>query len=101
MFGSSIHFAAGTRVHVSSPMEVPEWSSWDDDRGRVSTPVKKRLQGAFFKGDRKVGAEVVYIPHEGERDRLRRLGRIKVRARDASGTAVIFTAESKALARSR
>ena len=100
-FESNLHLAAGTRVCVSTPMDVPEWSSWDEDRGRVSTPVKKRLQGAFFKGDRKVSAEVVYIPHETERERLRRLGRLKVRARDASGTAVIFVAEAQALVKSR
>mgnify|MGYP005865835661 CR=1 FL=1 len=101
MFGSSIHFAAGTRVQVSSPMEVPEWSSWDDDHGRVSTPVKKRLQGAFFKGDRKVSAEVIYISRESEREKLRRQGRIKVRARDLSGTSVTFTADARELVRSR
>jgi hypothetical protein len=100
-FGMNIHFAAGTRVKVSVPMEVPEWSSWEDDRGRVSTPVKKRLQGAFFKGDRKVNAEVLYISQEGERDHLRRQGRVKIRARDATGTAVVFVAEAKSLVRSR
>jgi hypothetical protein len=100
-FESNIHLAAGTRVQVAIPMETPDWSAWDDDRGRVSTPVKKRLQGAFFKGDRKVSAEVVYIPGETERERLRRLGRVKVRARDASGTAVVFVAEARALTKSR
>jgi hypothetical protein len=100
-FGISIHFAAGTRVTVSAPMEVPEWSRWDDDRGRVSTPVKKRLQSAFFKGDRKVNAEVLYISREGEREHLRRQGRIKIRARDASGSAVVFVAEAGALVRSK
>lgn len=100
-FGLSIHLAAGTRVTVASPMEVPEWSRWDDDRGRVSTPVKKRLQSAFFKGDRKVSAEVLYISRESEREHLRRKGRVKVRARDASGTAVVFVADSKSLVKSR
>ena len=100
-FGISIHFAAGTRVKVSAPMEIPEWSRWEDDRGRVSTPVKKRLQSAFFKGDRKVNAEVLYISKEGEREHLRRQGRIKIRARDASGSAVVFVAEAGALVRSK
>ena len=100
-FGISIHFAAGTRVKVVAPMEIPEWSRWEDDRGRVSTPVKKRLQSAFFQGDRKVSAEVVYISHEGEREHLRRQGRVKIRARDASGSAVVFAAEAGALIRSK
>ncbi len=100
-FGMGIHFAAGTRVKVSAPMEVPEWSKWDEDHGRVSTPVKKRLQSAFFKGDQKVSAEVLYISKEGEREKLRRQGRIKIRARDASGTAVVFTAEATCLTRAR
>jgi len=100
-FGISIHFAAGTRVKVVAPMEIPEWSRWEDDRGRVSTPVKKRLQSAFFKGDRKVNAEVLYISKEGEREHLRRQGRIKIRARDASGSAVVFVAEAGALVRSK
>jgi len=98
-FGLSIHFAAGTRVKVAAPMDVPEWSRWEDDRGRVSTPVKKRLQSAFFKGDRKVSAEVVYITQEGEREHLRRQGRVKIRARDTSGSAVVFVAEAGALVR--
>jgi hypothetical protein len=100
-FGLSIHFAAGTRVKVAAPMDVPEWSRWEDDRGRVSTPVKKRLQGAFFKGDRKVSAEVVYITQECEREHLRRQGRVKIRARDASGSAVVFVAEAGALVRNQ
>ena len=33
----------------------------DDDGQRTSTPVKKRLQKLFFRGDKRVHAEVVYI----------------------------------------
>jgi len=96
-FGLAKHLAAGTKVRVHSPMSVPAWSIWDDDKGRTSTPVKKRLQASFFKGDRKVVAEVMYISRESEREKLRRKGHVKVRVRDASGTCVVFTAENEAL----
>lgn len=94
-------FAAGTRVKIAEAMEVPDWSKWDDDKGRLSTPVKKRLQQMFFKGDRKVTGEVVYISRETEREKLRRKGWVKVRVRDASGSAVNITAEATKLTRSR
>lgn len=97
MSNGTTYLAAGTKVRVAQPMEVPEWSDWDDDKGRTSTPVKKRLQTMFFKGDKKVGAEIVYIAKETDRDKLRKLGRVKVRLRDASGASVIITAESEKL----
>jgi len=93
------NLAAGTKVRVIEPMDVPEWSEWDDDKGRCSTPVKKRLQTMFFKGEKKVGAEIIYIAKETERDKLRRLGRIKVRLRDPSGASVVITADSGNLTR--
>ena len=99
--GSGIHLAAGTRVQVSQCMEVPESSIWDDDRGRSSTMVMKRLQSLFFKQDRKVTGEVIYISRESEREKLRRKGQVKVRIRDASGSAVIITAEASVLTRAR
>ena len=99
-FAQTNHFGSGTKVRMSKPMSVPQWSIWDDDKGRVSTPVKKRLQTMFFKGDKKVSAEVMYIPKETEREKLRRLGRVKVRIRDLSGASVIITAENAQLAKS-
>ncbi|NLX23339.1 MAG: hypothetical protein GXY55_16940 [Phycisphaerae bacterium] len=95
--GNGRDLSAGTKVRVEPPIPVPEWSEWDDDKGRASTPVKKRLQQMFFKGDRKVNAEIVYIAKETERDKLRRLGRVKVRLRDPSGACVVITAEAATL----
>lgn len=97
--GANKDLAAGTKVKVADAMEVPEWSEWDDDKGRVSTPVKRRLQTLFFKGDKKVHGEVMYIGKEVLREKLRRLGRVKVRVRDNSGSAVVITAEVAKLAR--
>jgi len=99
-FAQSNSFGSGTKVRISSSMSVPQWSTWDDDKGRVSTPVKKRLQGLFFKGDKKVSAEVMYISKETEREKLRRLGRVKIRIRDLSGATVTVTAESAQLVKS-
>jgi len=98
-FGGNGTLVAGTKVQVRDPMEVPEWSTWDDDKGRISTPVKKRLQSLFFKRDRKIRGEVIYISRESEREKLRRKGHVKVRIRDASGAALIITAEASALAK--
>ncbi|MCK6457996.1 MAG: hypothetical protein L6Q92_15885 [Phycisphaerae bacterium] len=88
------YLAAGTRVRVVTPTPIPEWSEWDDDGGRISGPVKKRLQQMFFNGDRRVQAEVVHIPSETERDGLRRKGRCKVRVKEASGSTITFTADA-------
>lgn len=89
--------SAGTRVKIASAMSVPEWSSWDNDGGRTSTPVKKRLQQMFFKGDKRIQAEVVYVPSESERDKLRASGRVKVQLRDAAGSMITITAPADAL----
>lgn len=99
-FAQANSFGSGTKVRMAQPMSVPQWSTWDDDKGRVSTPVKKRLQTMFFKGDKKVTAEVMYIAKETERDKLRRLGRVKIRIRDLSGASVVITAENNTLAKS-
>ena len=99
-FAQINHFGAGTKVRLAQPMAVPQWSTWDDDKGRVSTPIKRRLQSLFFKGDKKVSGEVMYVSNETEREKLRRLGRVKVRIRDLSGASVIITAENSKLAKS-
>lgn len=91
------HIAAGSKVRISEPMDVPHWSEWDDDHGRTSVPTKRRLQVQFFRGDRKLHAEVMYIANEGERLKLQRQGRVKVRIRDASGSTVVITADSTKL----
>lgn len=100
-FGARKDFAAGTKVMMGEPGEIPEWSTWDDDKGRISGPVKKRLQSMFFRADRKISAEVVYIASEEERDRLRRKGRVKVRIRDQSGCAIVITADPSKLVKGR
>ena len=102
MMGASAKFvSAGTRVRIKAATAVPTWSTWDDDGQRTSTPVKKRLQTMFFKGEPKVVAEIVYIARETERDALRRLGRVKVRLREPSGSCVVITAESSKLTKAR
>ena len=93
-------FGSGTKVRMAKPMMVPQWSTWDDDKGRVSTPIKKRLQSMFFKGDKRVSAEVMYVANETEREKLRRLGRVKIRIRDLSGASVVITAENDKLTKS-
>lgn len=86
--------AAGTRVKISVPGDIPDWSSWDDDGQRVSNSVKKRLQQLFFRGDRRVCGTVVYIIKESERENLRRNGWVKVEVRDSAGSSVVITADS-------
>ena len=99
-FNQSKYMAAGSRVRVTEPMDVPEWSTWDDDKGRTSGSVKRRLQASFFRGDRKISAEVVYISKESEREKLRRKGQIKLRLREASGTMLSITADPSRLVKS-
>lgn len=94
MSGSMKYVAAGTRVSVANAGPVPNWSKWDDDGQRTSVPVKKRIQKAFFNGERKIQAEVTYIGNEGERDKLRLLGRCKVQLRDPAGSMIVITAET-------
>ncbi len=98
-FNMNKYMAAGTKVKVISPSDVPDWSEWDDDRGRTSAAVKKRLQSKFFRGDNKVTAEVMYISRESERERLRRKGQIKVKIRDQAGTSLAITADAKNLSK--
>lgn len=95
MMGSpTSSLSAGTKVSVAKPGSVPNWSEWDDDNQRTSTPVKKRLQEMFFKGDRKVQAEVLYVSSESERDALKRKGRVKVSLRDPAGSRIVITADA-------
>ncbi len=85
---------AGARVRVRKPGPVPEWSTWDDDGQRTSTPVKKRLQQLFFRGDKRVTAEVIYIGNESLRDRLKSKGQLKVELRDPAGASIVILAEA-------
>ncbi len=89
--------SAGTRVKVTKPISVPQASTWDNDGGRCSTPVKKRLQQLFFKGDKRISGEVVYIGSEDVRTRLRAKGLLKVMIRDAAGSMITITAPAESL----
>ncbi|HOA74500.1 MAG TPA: hypothetical protein PL151_17285 [Phycisphaerae bacterium] len=89
--------AVGTKVRINEPMDVPEYSAWDDDHGRTSAALKKRLQGMFFRGDRKLVAEIVYVAKESERERLRRKGLVKIRIKDQAGSMLTITADPKTL----
>lgn len=93
--------ASGTAVRVTHAMPVPAWSEWDDDRGRTSGPVKRRLQEMFFRGDPKVRAEIAWIVSESERESLMRKGRVKVKIREASGTTLVITALLDQLTKAR
>lgn len=93
---STVSLAAGTRVRVKSPGPVPEWSVWDPCQ-RTSNHVKRRIQDQFFKGDRRVQAEVVYIGNESLRDKLRKQERVKIELRDPAGVMVTILADAKNL----
>ena len=90
-------FPAGTKVKVIKSMEVPHSSTWDDDRGRISTPAKKTLLQRFFGGSQKIAAEIVYVSKESERNKLKNAGQIKIRLRESSGATLIITADPKLL----
>lgn len=96
-FDTNKYLAAGTKVKVTEPMEVPEWSKWDDDKGRTSSSVKRRLQAMFFQGNSKIQAEVMHISKESERERLRRKGQVKVRIKDPSGCMLNITVDPSRL----
>jgi uncharacterized NAD(P)/FAD-binding protein YdhS len=89
--------AAGTRVEIAEPGPVPHWSTWDDDKQRTSTPVKKRLQQMFFKGDRRIRAEIVYISSESERERMKTRGLVKLQIKDPAGSLIVITAGASQL----
>lgn len=92
MAASAKFVSAGTRVKVKDACSVPQWSTWDDDGQRTSTPVKRRLQKLFFAGDRRIQGRVLYVANESERDRMRSLGRVKVEIRDSAGSSIVITA---------
>jgi len=92
--GAVKQLAAGVKIRVITPGEPPPWSEWEDDHGRTAPPVKKRMQQMFFRGDRKIAAEIVFIGSESERDELRRKGRVKVRLKEAAGTVLVITADA-------
>lgn len=98
MMGSPMRsLSAGSKVTVTTPGPVPTWSEWDDDNQRTSTPVKRRLQEMFFKRDKKILAEVVYIASESERESLKRKNRVKVSLRDPAGSRITITADPENL----
>lgn len=85
---------SGTRVRVVNAGPVPQWSTWDDDKQRTSTPNKRRLQQMFFRGDKKISASVVFISSEHERETLKKSGRVKVELRDPAGSMIVITADA-------
>ena len=89
---SSRQLASGTVVKVKRAGPAPPWSEWDDDRGRTSGPVKKRIQEMFFRRDPKIRAEIAWVVSESERESLMRKGRVKVKLRESSGTMLVVTA---------
>ena len=86
--------SAGTTVRVAQPGVVPAWSTWDDDRQRSSPSVKKRLQTLFFRGDRRISSQIVYIGSETVRERLKKKNQVKVELRDAAGSHIVITADA-------
>jgi len=100
-FDMSKHLVVGAKVKVANPMDVPEDSVWDDDKGRTSPMLKKRLQAKFFQGVTSVFGEIVYIANSTEREMLRRKGLVKLRIRDQSGVMLRITANPKWLLAAR
>ena len=93
MKSASKYMTAGTRVKVATPGPVPVTSVWDDDRQRSSPNVKRRLQALFFKGDRRITSQVVYVGSESMRERLKKKNQMKVELRDAAGSRIVITAD--------
>jgi len=87
----------GAKVHVAQPMDAPDGIEWDDDHGRTSGLLKKRLISSFFKQDKRIVGEVVYIAKESEREKLRRKGLVKIRLRHQSGSMLTITCEPRYL----
>ncbi len=94
MKSSAKFLSAGSRVKVAQPGVVPAWSTWDDDRQRSSPSVKKRLQTLFFKGDRRISSQIVYIGSESMRQKLKKKNQVKVELRDAAGSQIVITADA-------
>jgi hypothetical protein len=87
----------GAKVMVNQAMDAPEGVKWDDDAGRTSGLLKKRLISSFFKQDKRITAEVVYIGKESEREALRRKGLIKIRLRHISGSMLTICTDPRYL----
>lgn len=87
----------GSKVRVAQPMDAPDSIEWDDDGGRTSGLLKKRLIASFFKQDKRITAEVVYIAKESEREKLRRKGLVKLRLRHQSGSMLNIKVEPRFL----
>ena len=92
--------SVGSKVKLIAPIAVPTWCEWDDDRGRVSKHTKAKIRDRFFNGDTKVSAELVYVPRETEREKLRKLNRTKIRLRLPCGESIIIPVELDHLTRS-
>lgn len=91
------NLSVGAKVRASQPMEPPEGTKWDDDAGRTSGLLKKRLISSFFKQDQRITAEVIYIGKESEREALRRKGLVKIRLRHNSGSMLTICTEPRYL----
>lgn len=89
--------SVGSKVFVTQAMDAPDGIEWDDDAGRTSGLLKKRLIASFFKQDKRISAEVVYIAKESEREKLRRKGLVKIRLRHQSGSMLTITVEPRYL----
>jgi hypothetical protein len=89
--------SVGSKVKVAQPMDAPDGVKWDDDAGRTSGLLKKRLISSFFKQDQRITAEVVYIGRESEREALRRKGLIKIRLRHISGSMLTISMDPRYL----
>jgi hypothetical protein len=85
-------FSSGMSVRVKRSGPIPTWSKCDDDRGRTSGAVKRRLQQQFFRGEKRLRAEIAWITSESERDELARKGRVKVKVKESAGTTLVFIA---------
>jgi hypothetical protein len=90
--GGGKALSSGTQVRVIRPGPVPLGMEADDDRGRLGVQVKKRMMEQFFKGDKKLKAEIAWVTSESEREGLRRKGLTKIKVKEASGNTLIFTA---------
>ena len=97
MISTKTRLTAGARVKIKTPGPVPAGSSWDCDGQRTSTSVKRKMQQLFFKGDKRISGQVVYISRESERVRLKRDGNVKVEIRDAAGVILVLTTPADSL----
>lgn len=89
--------SAGQKVMLIAQSEPPGWCEFDDDRGRVAKHVKKTILDRFFKCDNKLTCEIVHVVKEGERIKLRKSGRTKVRIRTPAGESIIVPVEIEKL----